>query len=122
MSKTRKPVSPDAVAIGTRIRDARKAKGLSQEALGSLLGITGVMILAYEKGRSRISTELLGQIADITGVTMAFLLTGDIPEERKKAHTDVELEALEAIRSLPPEKQEKALDAFKALIKAITET
>ncbi|WP_200409959.1 helix-turn-helix domain-containing protein [Komagataeibacter oboediens] len=122
MSKTRKPVSPDAVAIGTRIRDTRKTAGLSQEQLGVLLGITGVMVLAYEKGRSRISTELLGRIAEITGVTMAFLLTGNIPEEQRKAHTDIELEALETFRRLPPDKQEKALEAFKAIVGVITET
>lgn len=121
MSKTRKPVSPDAIAIGTRIRDTRKTAGLSQEQLGVLLGITGVMVLAYEKGRSRISTELLRRIAEITGVTMAFLLTGNIPEEQRKAHTDIELEALETFRRLPPEKQEKALEAFKAIVGAITE-
>ncbi|MFT9385556.1 helix-turn-helix domain-containing protein [Acetobacter sp.] len=121
MSKTRKPVSREAVAIGTRIRDARQSAGLTQENLGSLMGITGVMVLGYEKGRSRITTELLSKIASLTDVTMAWLLTGDIPEERKKAHTDIELETLEAIRSLPPEKQEKALVAFKALISAITE-
>lgn len=122
MSKTRKPVSPDAIAIGTRIRDARKKADLSQVQLGSILGITGVMVLGYEKGRSKISTELLGRIAEITGVPMAWLLTGDIPEERKKAHTDIELEALETIRALPPGKQEKVLDALKAMAKLITET
>ncbi|GCE80341.1 hypothetical protein MSKU3_1816 [Komagataeibacter oboediens] len=80
------------------------------------------MVLAYEKGRSRISTELLGRIAEITGVTMAFLLTGNIPEEQRKAHTDIELEALETFRRLPPDKQEKALEAFKAIVGVITET
>lgn len=111
-----------SIQIGLRIRHARKQLGVSQEQLGRSLGMTGVMILNYEKGRSKIGTELLGKIADLTGVSMAWLLTGDIPEEQRKAQTDAELRVLEALRQIPSDKLDGATEAILGIIHVITKT
>ncbi len=87
-----------------------------------MVGLTGVMVLNYEKGRSRISTELLGQIADLTGVSMGWLLTGGIPEEQRKAHTETEFELLELLRQVPSDKQDAVLLAMQALTAALTKS
>ena len=40
----------DKMSIGENIRLHRKEKGLTQEELGELVGISGVAVMRYEKG------------------------------------------------------------------------
>jgi transcriptional regulator with XRE-family HTH domain len=46
-----------------RLTQARKAHGLSQEALGKLVGLAKLQIYRYEKGLSQPTLEVLKQIA-----------------------------------------------------------
>lgn len=48
---------PVDVAVGRRMRNRRKALGISQEALGEALGITFQQIQKYESGANRISAS-----------------------------------------------------------------
>ena len=50
-------------ALGSQIRDARKAAGLSQEGLGSAVKLSRKMIGRYEAGTDAPSVHLLGKIA-----------------------------------------------------------
>ncbi len=51
------------VALGLRIRQRRKAMGLSQSALADLVGLTFQQIQKYERGSNRVSFSRLVEIA-----------------------------------------------------------
>lgn len=54
---------PADVAIGARIRLFRKARGLSQQALAEVCGVTFQQIQKYERGANRVSGSMMGRIA-----------------------------------------------------------
>ena len=49
--------------VGQRITAVRKAKGLSQTALGQAIGVTFQQVQKYEKGQNRVGAGRLGMIA-----------------------------------------------------------
>ena len=51
--------------VGRRVREARAAKGLSQEKLGNLLGISFQQVQKYERGMNRLSASRLYEIAGV---------------------------------------------------------
>ncbi len=78
MSKLSEGVpDPIDVAVGLRVRTLRKKNGMSQEKLGSMLGITFQQIQKYERGTNRISASMLVKAARALEVSPASLL----PEE-----------------------------------------
>ncbi|WP_428539258.1 helix-turn-helix domain-containing protein [Rhodopila sp.] len=54
--------------IGRYISDLREAKGMTQLELGDQLGVRNTYISAIELGRTSISPERYGQLADALGV------------------------------------------------------
>ena len=70
------PDGPDPmdVTVGLRVRELRKARSMSQEALGKALGITFQQIQKYERGSNRISASMLVKAARALGVSAASLL------------------------------------------------
>lgn len=52
-----------AMSFPERLAATRKHKGLSQEALGELVGLTKLQIYRYEKGSSQPTLEVLKKIA-----------------------------------------------------------
>ena len=62
--------------IGEKIKNARLAKGLTQEALGDLLGVQKSAIAKYESGRVvNIKRSTLQKISEILGIRPAELIT-----------------------------------------------
>jgi transcriptional regulator with XRE-family HTH domain len=78
--------------IGDKIRNARLQKGLTQEALGELLGVQKSAIAKYESGRVvNIKRSTLKKISDVLGIRPAELIT-DIetkPVELAELHADM---------------------------------
>ncbi|MBP3636777.1 MAG: helix-turn-helix transcriptional regulator [Clostridia bacterium] len=64
----------NSMLIGSRIRDARKAKGMSQTALAKHLNKTLRSVQKYETGEVEVSIAQLDIIADILGVSSKYLL------------------------------------------------
>ena len=91
------PTSID-IAIGSAIRAARFARGLTQSDLAARLGVTRATIASYETGRRKISAETLIQIARLCGMPLGFF---DPTEQAAASQPD------DAVRSdlaaLPPE-------------------
>jgi len=58
--------------LGDRLRLARKALKLSQEALAEELGVTFQQVQKYEKGINRISASRLHHAAAVLGVPVSF--------------------------------------------------
>jgi tetratricopeptide (TPR) repeat protein len=84
----------DPVALGARLREARRQAGMSQRAL-AFPGCTAVYICRIESGQRTPSLQVLRELAKRLGVREEFLLTGEAtaPEEK-----DTLLEAEVALR------------------------
>lgn len=63
-----------AEEAGILIRDARKAKGLTQKELGEMIGIGESRISKYESGKENPTLSTLEKIADTLGVKIKLSL------------------------------------------------
>lgn len=66
--------NPALVGLGEAIRAARKAKGLSQEALAELADIDRSYMGGIERGEHNIAIINLLKIADALGIKASLLL------------------------------------------------
>lgn len=62
--------------IGKRIAGLRKEKGLKQEELAEILGVSGQAVSKWENDQTCPDISLLPQLARILGVTVDELLSG----------------------------------------------
>jgi transcriptional regulator with XRE-family HTH domain len=72
MKKSPNPVDKH----GSRVRMRRLMLDMSQEKLGSALGLTFQQVQKYEKGTNRIGASRLQHIFDILQVPVAFFFEG----------------------------------------------
>ena len=70
---------PHLVTLVPRIREAREAKGLTQEQLAAQLGVTRKSIWNFEQGRTFPNLVVFAMMALILGVSWIALYT----EQRK---------------------------------------
>lgn len=63
---------------GEKIREARKAAGLTQKELGTRLDVTSQNIIQYEKGRRLPKPATLRRIAQAIGCTLFDLIGNDM--------------------------------------------
>ena len=64
--------------IGKRIKDMRIEKGLSQQELGDLLGVTKVSVCGYENGTRTPSLDTFNLLAEVFNTTTDYLLGREI--------------------------------------------
>lgn len=107
--------------FGQKIRDARIAKGLTQEALGKIVGLQKSAIAKYENGRvvniKRSTLQKLAQALDLRG---SDLIIESNPKEAAeltaKVLLDNELmESLELYYTLDEEKRKTVRDLIRVL-------
>ena len=67
---------PTDVHVGKRVREARIAKGLSQEKLGQILGVSFQQVQKYEKGTNRIGASRLWAISDALDTSITYFFEG----------------------------------------------
>lgn len=110
ISLTRAPMPADR-AVGSRIRELRRAAGMTQRCISQQLGITGAQVHRYERGMARISTGRLLKIADCLGVPIEALLesasAGPAPSAGNMAEIEALTRAFVAIRD--PDQREALL-------------
>jgi transcriptional regulator with XRE-family HTH domain len=63
---------PTDVRVGRLLRERRLELGITQERLGSLLGVTYQQVQKYERGTNRIGSSRLHQLCGILGVRASF--------------------------------------------------
>jgi transcriptional regulator with XRE-family HTH domain len=105
--------------IGSRVKFRRSILGISQEKLGTYLGVTFQQIQKYEKGTNRISSGVLYNISKILDVDFSYFVEGynadkvlnddskpiyDIDNAQKKESTNL-LKAYYKINELPIRKK-----------------
>ena len=84
------------VEVGSRIREAREAAGLTQERFAELIGISPQNVSCVERGLAGVSLTVLRRMCEILRVFSDLLLMGDLGDN------DVETLAAR-LRQLPPE-------------------
>lgn len=89
--------------VGRRIAMLRKDRGLSQEQLAEMLGVSGQAVSKWENDQTCPDISLLPQLARILGVTVDELLSGKqesspsvqiLPEEQRKDIKDMMLKII----------------------------
>ena len=107
--------------IGQKIREARLAKGLTQEELGNLVGLQKSAIAKYENGRvvniKRSTLQKLAKALDLRG---SDLIIESNPKEAAELHAKVLLDedlmdAIEFYYTLTAEKQKMVRDLIRGM-------
>ncbi|MDE5782452.1 MAG: helix-turn-helix domain-containing protein [Lachnospiraceae bacterium] len=78
----------DQKKVGAFMKELRKEKGITQEALAEILGVTGRTISRWETGSNMPDLDILIQVADYYEVEIREILDG----ERKSEKMNKELE------------------------------
>lgn len=91
----------DYKVIGQRIKEARKARGWSQDKLSEVMDVTVVYISRVERGRSEINLKRLVQISEVLGVGIEYLISGTIVGDKRYLDKDL----YEILTSCTPKKQ-----------------
>ncbi|GAB4015014.1 hypothetical protein GCM10028808_39170 [Spirosoma migulaei] len=60
--------------VGQRIREARKAKGLTQKELADKIGLSVGTVNQYEVGKQNLTIETIQKVADTLGVSFDIIL------------------------------------------------
>lgn len=109
--------SPVDVYVGSRIRLRRTLLGMSQERLGTALGLTFQQVQKYERGANRVGASRLYDLARVLDVPIAFFFDG-MPDEAAVApvaptHVESFAEARGAFGGVPaPGQAEGGDDRF----------
>ena len=94
--------------VGSRLKDARKAKGIAQEKLGEVLGLSKAAISLYESERRNPKLETIIEMMYVLGVSADYLLGTDVVVEIKDYDTPkyrtLRSEELEFINELRKDK------------------
>ena len=64
--------------IGNRIKEARKSKGLSQQQLGDMLGVSKVSVCGYETGTRIPTLDNFLQLVEILDLTPDYILGREV--------------------------------------------
>lgn len=78
------PGAEPSALLGPRIRQLRRAQGLTLEALGRETGLTHAFLSQVERGVAQPSLRTLGRITSVLGVTIASLL--QLPDQNGGPH------------------------------------
>lgn len=97
-----------------KLKELRKAKGISLKELGSIVGVAESTMSLYENGKRQPDYETLLKLAEFFGVTVDYLLRGkdeseNLPEELAIFNRGA--------RKLSPENRKKLLDMARIMFK-----
>lgn len=89
------------LVFGKRLRELRKEKGLTQQQLGDIVGVTKVSICCYENGTRTPTLETLIDLADALNTKLTSLLAIDyfaVAEEDETKTLNVAREEIQIIK------------------------
>lgn len=92
-----------------RLREIRKSRGLTQEELGDLVGLTKASISFYESGKQDPGVDTLKRIADVLNVSVDNLLGREEQGEDGTLHTAEARILANGIDKMPKEQREQAI-------------
>lgn len=106
----------DQTDFARRLRDARVARGLTQEGVDELIGKSKAAVSQYENGHTSPDYELLTKLAELYGRTVTWLLSGE--ETESEVMTREQYELFKRTSELPPQIQEFVLIAIEVAMAA----
>jgi transcriptional regulator with XRE-family HTH domain len=77
--RVRAPMPSDS-ALGRKVRELRRSRGMTQKELASAVGVTGAQLHRYETGATRVAASRMIAIAEALGVRPDVLLGSAAPE------------------------------------------
>lgn len=78
-ARVRAPMPSDS-ALGRKVRELRRSRGMTQKELASAVGVTGAQLHRYETGATRVAASRMIAIAEALGVRPDVLLGSAVPE------------------------------------------
>lgn len=105
--------------MGARIRNARRDRGLTQDDLSRLVGVTRSAVAQWETDRAGQVGATLIRVAAVLGVSSEYLLTGDVVAETV-AEGGPELALLRLYRSCSEDDRAYLLRTARLLARAAT--
>lgn len=101
--------------IGTRIRAARRDRGLTQDELAGQVGVSRSAVAQWETGRTGQVTGNLSRIAGVLEVNVEYLVYGDSKRAAGEAQQGDELALLRLYRECDPEDRQMLLRTARRL-------
>lgn len=107
--------------LGSRLREARERKKLTQIEAAKILGISNGTLSGYERGYRDPDTTTLKKLANLYGVSIDWLsgndfMTAESYAEYGSKDDQATREVIEAYNRLSPEKKKIVEDLIKALM------
>ena len=101
----------DYSVIGSRIKQARLAKNMTQEDLADKIDISVAFLSRVERGNSHINLKRLNQLCGLLDVSEGYLLNG----ASSSSENYLDKEFTDLIKSVSPEKQKWIYNVAKAI-------
>lgn|SRR5690554_1690762 len=98
--------------LGNILKKLRKEKGITQEELGKILGVTTSMVGMYETNARKPSYEVLLKMADYFGVSTDYLLGKSSDQKEGEMETEIQL-IQKAHKKMDAKKRKKMMDILK---------
>jgi transcriptional regulator with XRE-family HTH domain len=116
--KTRTPTEGETLeALGHRLAQLRKDRGLTQVELAARLGLTQSFVSQCERGELRLHGELIVELAKLFDVSADEILGLKAPKRSGSARNRRLLRRIQQIDALPKRDQQallRTIDAFLA--------
>ena len=97
--------------IGSRIKQARLAKNMTQEDLADKIDISVAFLSRVERGNSHINLKRLNQFCGLLDVSEGYLLNG----ASSSSENYLDKEFTDLIKSVSPEKQKLIYNVAKTI-------
>lgn len=107
-------MSLDPKQLGQRIRQAREARGLSQEELGERISRDQRSVSEYESGKRRIFAHDLPTIAQALEVPLIYLFQDVLSKD------DLDVALLEEFHELDHQNRQTVLEIIRLLAKMVS--
>ena len=104
------------VRLGNKLKNARKSRGITQEELSALSGVSTRHISKIEKGVMNPSYEILTQIATALGMTLDYFFASDNDEDENNIQLLISL-----YRGCPKHYRKLLLSTMHTLSKEISD-
>lgn len=101
----------DYDVIGSRLKQARLAKHLTQENLAEQIDLSVAFLSRVERGSSHINLKRLSQLCDLLDISEGYVLNGASNDDNNY----LDKEFYDLLKSCSPEKQRLIYDVAKVI-------
>jgi len=120
--KTKGRAKPEDIVIGKNLRMLRLMRGMSQEKVADLTGVTFQQIQKYENGSNRIAASTLYKFSNILDVDFAQFYSGLNSNDEIVALRGYQPEVLKIASLLDEVKDKKVLKSIKKIILQLSDS